>query len=52
MRFVYGIENPIRLHLRLYMDDQGRCVERFPPKPQHQGYRGQLYDGVIGPLLY
>ncbi len=51
--FVCGIDNPIGLHLAFYTDDQGRCIARFRPQPQHQGYPGQL-SGVssidlIGP---
>ncbi len=38
MCFVCGIDNPVGLHLAFYTDDQGRCVARFRPQPQHQGY--------------
>jgi hypothetical protein len=38
--FVCGIENPIGLRLAFYTDDEGRCVARFRPGPEHQGYPG------------
>jgi len=51
MCFVCGIDNPIGLHLHFYTDDEGRCVARFRPKPEHQGYPGHLHGGVISTLL-
>jgi hypothetical protein len=36
MCFVCGIENPIGLKLKFYTDDEGRCIARFRPEPQHQ----------------
>ena len=58
MCFVCGIENPIQArwgsigpHLAFYTDDEGRCIARFRPKPDHQGYPGQLHGGVISSLL-
>jgi len=51
MCFVCGIDNPIGLHLSFYTDDQGRCVARFRPQPQHQGYPGQLHGGIISTIL-
>jgi acyl-coenzyme A thioesterase PaaI-like protein len=51
MCFVCGIDNPIGLHLAFYTDDEGRCIARFRPKPEHQGYPGQLHGGVISSLL-
>jgi acyl-coenzyme A thioesterase PaaI-like protein len=51
MCFVCGIENPIGLKLRFYTDDEGRCVARFQPKPEHQGLPGQLHGGIISALL-
>jgi acyl-coenzyme A thioesterase PaaI-like protein len=51
MCFVCGIDNPIGLHLKFYTDDEGRCVARFQPKPEHQGYPGQLHGGLISSLL-
>jgi acyl-coenzyme A thioesterase PaaI-like protein len=41
----------IGLHLSFYTDDEGRCVARFQPKPEHQGYPGQLHGGLISTLL-
>ena len=35
MCFVCGIENPIGLHLHFYSDDDGRCIARFRPRPEH-----------------
>jgi acyl-coenzyme A thioesterase PaaI-like protein len=49
--FACGIENPIGLHLAFYTEDDGRCIGRFRPKPEHQGYPGQLHGGLISSLL-
>ncbi len=51
MCFVCGVENPIGLHLHFYTDDDGRCVARFRPGPEHQGYPGHLHGGIISTLL-
>jgi acyl-coenzyme A thioesterase PaaI-like protein len=51
MCFVCGIYNPIDLHLKFYTDDEGRCITRFRPKPEHQGFPGQLHGGIISTLL-
>jgi acyl-coenzyme A thioesterase PaaI-like protein len=51
MCFVCGIENPIGLKLKFYTDDEGRCIARFQPKPEHQGYPGQLHGGIMSSLL-
>jgi len=41
----------IGLHLRFYTDEEGRCVARFRPKPEHQGHPGQLHGGLVSTLL-
>jgi acyl-coenzyme A thioesterase PaaI-like protein len=51
MCFVCGIENPIGLKLRFYVDDEGRCITRFQPREEHQGFPGQLHGGMISTLL-
>jgi acyl-coenzyme A thioesterase PaaI-like protein len=51
MCFVCGIDNPIGLHLKFYTDEESRCVARFRPKPEHQGYPGHLHGGIISTLL-
>jgi acyl-coenzyme A thioesterase PaaI-like protein len=51
MCFVCGIENPIGLKLFFYTDDEGRTITHFRPKPEHQGYPGQLHGGIISTLL-
>jgi acyl-coenzyme A thioesterase PaaI-like protein len=51
MCFVCGLENSIGLHLAFYTDEQSRCVARFHPREEHQGYPGQLHGGVISALL-
>ena len=51
MCFVCGLENPIGLKLRFYTDDEGRCIVRFRPRPEHQGFPGQLHGGIISTLL-
>jgi acyl-coenzyme A thioesterase PaaI-like protein len=51
MCFVCGIDNPIGLKLEFYTDDEGRCVARFHPRPEHQGFPGQLHGGIISTLL-
>jgi len=49
--FVCGVENPIGLHLFFYTDEEGRCIARFRPRPEHQGYPGCLHGGLISTLL-
>ena len=51
MCFVCGIENPIGLKLKFYTDDEGRCIARFRPKPEHQGFPGHLHGGISSTLL-
>jgi acyl-coenzyme A thioesterase PaaI-like protein len=51
MRFVCGVDNPIGLYPKFYTDDEGQCVARFRPKPEHQGYPGHLHGGIISALL-
>jgi len=51
MCFVCGIDNPIGLKLKFYTDDEGRSIAHFRPKPEHQGYPGQLHGGIISALL-
>jgi len=51
MCFVCGIENPIGLKLKFYTDDRGRCITRFQPKQEHQGFPGQLHGGLLSSLL-
>jgi acyl-coenzyme A thioesterase PaaI-like protein len=51
MCFVCGTENPIGLKLKFYTDDEGRCITRFQPREEHQGYPGHLHGGVISTLL-
>ena len=51
MCFVCGIDNPIGLKLKFYTDAEGRCIARFRPKPEHQGYPGHLHGGIISTLL-
>ena len=51
MCFVCGIDNPIGLKLKFYTDDGGRCIARFRPHEEHQGFPGQLHGGVISTLL-
>jgi acyl-coenzyme A thioesterase PaaI-like protein len=51
MCFLCGIDNPIGLHLKFYTDNERRCIARFQPKPEHQGYPGQLHGGIISMLL-
>ena len=52
MCFVFGIDNPIGLKLKFYTDDAGRCIARFQPRPEHQGYPGHLHGGILGNLLH
>ena len=51
MCFMCGLENSIGLRLAFYTDEQGRCVTRFHPHEEHQGYPGHLHGGVISTLL-
>jgi acyl-coenzyme A thioesterase PaaI-like protein len=51
MCFVCGVENPIGLYLHFYNDDEGRCLAHFRPRPEHQGFPGQLHGGIASTLL-
>ena len=51
MCFVCGVENSLGLKLFFYTDDEGRCITRFRPREEHQGYPGHLHGGVISTLL-
>ena len=51
MCYVCGLENPIGLKLFFYAPDEGRCITRFQPSPEHQGYPGALHGGIISTLL-
>ena len=51
MCFVCGIENPIGLKLSFYTDGEGRCIARFRPREEHQGFPGHLHGGLISTLL-
>ena len=50
MCFVCGVENPIGLHLDIWMDDRQVWTE-FTPGPQHQGWPGVLHGGIVATLL-
>jgi uncharacterized protein (TIGR00369 family) len=51
MCFLCGMENPIGLKLFFYTDEQGRCVARYRPLEEHQGYPGSLHGGITTALL-
>jgi acyl-coenzyme A thioesterase PaaI-like protein len=51
MCFLCGIDNPIGLKLAFYSDGPDRCIAQFRPRPEHQGYPGQLHGGIISALL-
>jgi uncharacterized protein (TIGR00369 family) len=51
MCFLCGLENPIGLKLFFYTDEQGRCVARYRPLEEHQGYPGSLHGGITTALL-
>lgn len=51
MCFVCCIENPIGLKLAFYTDDEGQYIAHFRPRPEFQGYPGQLHGGIISTLL-
>jgi hypothetical protein len=46
MYLVCDIDNPIGVHLAFYTDDAGRCIARFRPKLEHQGFSGQLHGAL------
>lgn len=50
---MFGLRHrePIGLHLHFYTDDEGRCIARFRPRPEHQGYPGHLHGEIICTLL-
>jgi acyl-coenzyme A thioesterase PaaI-like protein len=41
----------IGLKLKFYTDGEDRCITHFHPRPEHQGYPGQLHGGLISTLL-
>ena len=51
MCFACGIENPIGLKLKFYTDGEDRCTVHFHPRPEHQGYPGQVHGGLVSTLL-
>lgn len=51
MCYVCGMDNAIGLKLFFYTDDEGRCITRFRPREEYQGYPGHLHGGVISALL-
>ena len=51
MCFLCGINNPIGLKLKFYTDGDDQCIAHFRPRPEHQGYPGQLHGGIISALL-
>jgi acyl-coenzyme A thioesterase PaaI-like protein len=51
MCFVCGLENPIGLKISYYTDDEGRCIGRFRPHEEHQGFPGHLHGGISSTLL-
>jgi acyl-coenzyme A thioesterase PaaI-like protein len=51
MCFLCGINNPIGLKLKFCTDGEDRCIARFRPGQEHQGYPGQLHGGIISALL-
>ena len=42
---------PLGLHLSFYAGDEGRCLARFHPNPEHEGCAGHLHGGIISSLL-
>jgi uncharacterized protein (TIGR00369 family) len=50
MCFVCGVENPIGLHLDIWMDDEQVWTD-FTPGQQHQGWPGVLHGGIQATLL-
>lgn len=51
MCFLCGMENPMGLKLFFYTDEQGRCIARYRPLDEHQGYPGTLHGGITSALL-
>ena len=51
MCFLCGVNNPIGLKLKFYTDGEDRCIARFRPRPEHQGYPGYLHGGINSALL-
>jgi acyl-coenzyme A thioesterase PaaI-like protein len=51
MCFLCGVNNPIGLKLAFYTDGEDRCIASFQPRPEHQGYPGQLHGGIVTTLL-
>ncbi len=49
--YACAVENPKGLKLRLCVDEEGRCITRFQPWPEHQGFPSQLQGGLTSTLL-
>ena len=49
--FLCGMENPLGLKLAFYTDEDNRCVARYVPRDEFQGYPGVLHGGIACALL-
>ncbi|MCB1845116.1 MAG: PaaI family thioesterase [Halioglobus sp.] len=47
MCFACGIDNPVGLHIKFSLDDDGRCRGLFTPDANHVGYRNTVHGGII-----
>jgi acyl-coenzyme A thioesterase PaaI-like protein len=51
MCFVCGIENPIGLHLKIYLTGPGEIETSYTAPEHFQGYPGVLHGGIVAALL-
>lgn len=51
MCFVCGVENPVGLHLKIYLTGPGEIETTYTAPEHFQGYPGVLHGGIVAALL-
>ena len=51
MCFICGVENPVRLHLRIYEVEPGQIETTYTAPNHFQSYPGILHGGIVAALL-
>jgi len=51
MCFVCGVENPVGLHLKIYLTGPGEIETSYTAPEHFQGYPGVLHGGIVAALL-
>ncbi|MEW5827913.1 MAG: PaaI family thioesterase [Chloroflexota bacterium] len=49
--FVCGVENPVGLHLKIYLTGPGEIETSYTAPEHFQGYPGVLHGGIVAALL-